>query len=265
MRNDYVIDLETKYSFDEVGGRDRFADLGVSYIGLYSYRDDKLFGFRENELSRMDDILKEADRVIGFNIINFDLPVLQPHVATDLSKIPVLDIFDDVTTFLGHRIGLGALAKATLGDDKLGHGLDSLKWYREGNWEQLEKYCLQDVRLTRDLYEFGKKHGHLLFDSLVDGRRVAVPVKWNTVPESEIMARIEEAFKNSRVLEIDYISREDAGDGHQKIRKIEVKKILGGTLEAYCHLRKDVRRFRIGRIIDARLSAEISRVGQSLF
>ena len=52
MLNDYVIDLETKYSFDEVGGRENFAALGVSYIGLYSYAEDNFFGFRENEMEK---------------------------------------------------------------------------------------------------------------------------------------------------------------------------------------------------------------------
>ncbi|MDO8560949.1 MAG: WYL domain-containing protein [bacterium] len=265
MRNDYVFDLETKYSFDEVGGRDHLTDLGVSYIGLYSYREDKFFGFRENELDKLNSIFGEADRVIGFNINNFDLPVLAPHVSVDLTKIPALDIFDDVTKVLGHRIGLDALSKATLGAEKLGHGLDSLKWYREGDWERLEKYCLQDVRLTRDLYEFGKAKGYLMFDSNYNGKRVSVPVKWNHAPEAEILSRINEAVKEKKALEIDYVSREDSGGGYQKKRKIEVRQILGDSVEAYCHFRKDVRRFRLGRILDARVLNEPAQLIQTLF
>lgn len=265
MRNDYVFDLETKYSFDEVGGRNNLTALGISYIGFYSYRDDKFFGFRDNELDGLNSVLESADCLIGFNIRQFDLPVLQPHVAVDLSKIPSLDIFEDVTARLGHRIGLDSLAKATLGAAKLGHGLDSLKWYREGDWERLEQYCLQDVRLTRDLYEFGKKNGHLLFDSIIDGKRVAVPVKWNFPSEEEIRKCAEEAAMKNRALEIEYISREDAGDGHRKKRKIEVRKVVGDTIEAYCHLRKDVRNFRIGRILGARLLDEPAGSVQTLF
>ena len=265
MPNDYVIDLETKYSFAEVGGRDRLTDLGVSYIGLYSYAQDKFFGFRDNELERLNSILAEADRLIGFNIVYFDLPVLAPHVGVDLSKIPVLDIFDDVTRTLGHRIGLDALSKATLGAEKLGHGLDSLVWYRAGNWQKLEEYCLQDVRLTRDLYEYGKKKGFLLFDSIIDGKRVSVPVKWNYAGTPEILSRITEAIKNRRALEIDYVSREDGGGGHQKTRKIEARQILGDTVEAYCHLRRDVRHFKLGRILDARILDETYNLPQSLF
>lgn len=265
MRNDYVIDLETKYSFDEVGGRNNLTALGVSFIGLYSYRDDKFFGFRENELEKLNDVFESADRVIGFNIRQFDLPVLQPHVTVNLSKIPTLDIFEDVTARLGHRIGLDSLSKATLGAAKFGHGLDSLKWYRAGDWEQLERYCLQDVRLTRDLYEFGKANGHLLFDSIIDGKRVAVPVKWGFSSEDEIRKRAEEAVLKNMALEIEYVSREDAGDGYHKKRKIEVRKIFDDTIEAYCHLRKDVRNFRIGRILEARLLDEPAGSVQTLF
>lgn len=265
MRKEYVFDLETKYSFDEVGGRDRMADLGVSYIGFYAYHADEFFGFRENELEKLNPLLQDADLLIGFNINGFDLPVLSPHVSVDLKKIPVVDIFDDVVAVAGHRVGLESLAVATLGARKLGHGLDALKWHRAGDWENLEKYCLQDVRLTRDLYEYGKKHGHLLFNSIIDGRNVAVPVKWNFSPDDEVRARLADAFEQGKAVEIDYVSREDAGEGFQKTRKVEVRKIFNETVEAYCHLRKDVRQFRIGRILNARILQEAASAPRTLF
>ena len=265
MRNDYVIDLETRYSFDEVGGRDNFAALGVSYIGLYSYRDDKFFGFRENELEKLNPILEKADRIIGFNVLHFDLPVLRPHVSVDLFGLPVLDIMDDVTAVLGFRAGLGALSKATLGKDKLGKGLDSLVWYRAGDWARLEEYCLQDVRLTRDLYEYGKEHGHLLFDSFGEGKRIAIPVKWNFTPDENIRVLLKDALDRQKAMEIDYVSREDAGDGYFKKRKVEIRQLLDDSIEAYCHLRKDVRHFRIGRILGVRVLDESFQAPQTLF
>jgi hypothetical protein len=55
------------------------------------------------------------------------------------------------------------LVSATLGRKKLGSGLDALKYFKAGQMDKLKEYCLEDVRLTRDLYEYGKQHGKLLY------------------------------------------------------------------------------------------------------
>ena len=49
-------------------------------------------------------------------------------------------------------------------------------FYKEGKWDELKKYCLDDVRITRDLYEYGKKHGEIYY--LAPFGRRAVKVNW---------------------------------------------------------------------------------------
>jgi len=46
--------------------------------------------------------------------------------------------------------------------------------FREGKMDELCDYCLQDVRLTRDLYEYGKKHGKLLYENKLGKGEIAV-------------------------------------------------------------------------------------------
>ncbi|OHA09124.1 MAG: hypothetical protein A3B37_01105 [Candidatus Sungbacteria bacterium RIFCSPLOWO2_01_FULL_59_16] len=267
MRNEIVLDLETK-SAPRRGEERNLASLGISVAGIWSSADDRFRAFREPELPVLARLLRDADRIIGFFIHRFDLPVLQPHLDVDVRELPTLDIFDDVTAKLGHRVSLASLSKATLGEDKSGHGLDAVAWYREGKWAKLEEYCLNDVRLTRDLYRFGREHGHLRFESYVDDKVVSVPVSWGMPEEGEIRSLVERARAERRALEIDYISREDAGGGFRKTRKIEIKNITENELEAYDHLRGEVRRFRIGRIAAARLLDEPAQarfVAQPLF
>lgn len=265
--NEVVLDLETKNAPER--GEDRpLGALGVSVAGVWSSVDDRFRAFREGDFATLASVLKNADLLIGFFINRFDLPVLQPYFNFDLSALPVLDIFDEVAAKLGHRISLASLAKATLGEGKSGHGLDAVRWYREGNWEKLEEYCLNDVRLTRDLYRYGQTHGHLRFESFVDGKTVAVPVSWGMADAEEVRRLVGRAKDEAKVLEITYVSREDAGDGFSKTRKIEVRTIDGDEIDAYDHLRKDIRKFRIGRIISARLLDEPAKerlVPQSLF
>lgn len=268
MRNEIVLDLETKRAPSNWGERD-LASVGVSVVGTWFSANDQFRIFRESEISsELAPLLKAADRTIGFFITKFDLPVLQSYVDFDLRELPVLDIFDDVTAKLGHRVSLASLAKATLNAAKSGHGLDAVRWFEEGNWEKLEEYCTQDVRLTRDLYHYGRDKGHLLFESFVDGKTVSVPVSWGMADEVEIRNLVEQARAERRVLEIDYVSRENAGEGFLKTRKIEIQSVSGDDISAYDHLRQDVRKFRIGRIVAARILKEsvLPRpVAQSLF
>lgn len=268
MRKEIVLDLETKRVPQDWGRREELKNLGVSVVGVWLSADDSFRIFREQDLPELSLLLKNTDRLIGFAVKKFDLPVLEPYLDFDLGEVPLLDMFEDVSAKLGHRISLASLAQATLGAEKTGHGLEAVQWFREGNWAKLEEYCLQDVRLTRDLYQFGKKNGYLLFESLIDKKTVSVPVAWGLPDESEIRSLVTRAFNDGKAVEIDYVSRENSGEGFLKTRRIEIRTIKGDNIEAYDHLRGDIRNFRLGRIVGARLLNEPvgpRPVAQSLF
>ncbi|MEK7465036.1 MAG: WYL domain-containing protein [Patescibacteria group bacterium] len=270
MRKEVVLDIETKTAPANGEGSERgLSSLGVSVAGIWSSHDQKFRAIREEQIaSELGPILKSADLVIGFFINRFDLPVLKTHLDFDIRDLPVLDIFDDVTAKLGHRVSLASLAQATLGEGKTGHGLEAIGWYQAGDWKRLEEYCLNDVRLTRDLYEYGTRRGHLLFESYIDRKTVSVPVSWGMADEDEIRSLVRLAASERRALEIDYVSRENAGDGFLKTRKIEIQAVRGDEIEAFDHLRGEVRMFRVGRIVGARLLDEPVKerlVAQSLF
>jgi DEAD/DEAH box helicase domain-containing protein len=169
-----VFDVETKKAFDEVGGY--FPEkLGVSISGVY-FNDGEgqefYKGYREEEFPEMFKLFERADRIVGFNTISFDMPALQPYYVGNLLSLPNFDIMAEVEKVIGHRVSLDALAKETLGEQKIGHGLDALTYYHEGNWELLEKYCLQDVKVTKMLYDYGLEHKKLMFKN-----------KWNSLIE----------------------------------------------------------------------------------
>jgi len=58
------------------------------------------------------------------------------------------------------------LASATLGKGKTGTGLDAYHFYKQGQLDKLTEYCLNDVRLTRDLYLHAREHGILKYPDL---------------------------------------------------------------------------------------------------
>lgn len=161
-----VLDIETKNTFHEVG-ENNFDALEVSLIGIYSYNQDNFFAFKENEIAEAMEMIKNAGMIIGFSISRFDLLVLQKHfgksaLGGDIFSIPRLDILDEIEFNLGKRVGLDILAKANLGYGKNGHSLDAGILYREAKIEELKRYCLNDVKITKELYELAKKQGYLM-------------------------------------------------------------------------------------------------------
>lgn len=188
---DIVFDVETKRSFDEVGGRTFFDKLGVSVVCAYVYGEDKYLSFEEHEIPAFEKLLLSAGRVIGFNIHYFDLPVLKPYLALNTKTLPTLDLMEAVEDGVGFRVSLDNLAETTLGARKSGDGLQALRWYKEGKIEEIKKYCLKDVELTRNLYEFGLKNGHILFYSRDAGGRVAIPVAWSRPQNLEVKKNVQ--------------------------------------------------------------------------
>lgn len=174
-----VLDIETKNTFADVGGQENLTDLKISFVGAYSYAQNKYLSFFENELNKLELVLKNAGLIIGFSSNRFDIPILNKYYNFNVSAIESLDILEDIETKLGHRISLDQLAFTNLRTRKTGHGLDAIKFYKEGRLEDLKNYCLQDVKLTKDLYELGKNQGHLLVPTNHGADIVKVLFNWH--------------------------------------------------------------------------------------
>jgi DEAD/DEAH box helicase domain-containing protein len=154
-------DLETKRTFQEVGGRENLSRLGVSCAVIFREEDGRYISFTEEQIGALVDELISASLIIGFNLIRFDYPVLSAYTEKELFSLPTLDILKEVERGLGFRLSLSHLSSATLGKKKKGDGLDAIRWYKEGKMDKLIEYCRYDVQITKEIYEFGKKNGFL--------------------------------------------------------------------------------------------------------
>ncbi|MCI0476423.1 MAG: hypothetical protein L0Y55_09265, partial [Anaerolineales bacterium] len=72
---------------------------------------------------------------------------------------------------------LDALAGATLGASKSADGLLAIQWFREGKIDQLIAYCRDDVAITKQLFEFGRDNGYVLYPDR-SRRKQRVSVAW---------------------------------------------------------------------------------------
>jgi DEAD/DEAH box helicase domain-containing protein len=172
-----VFDLETQRSFDDVGGRSQLHRLGVSVGVSYRYDRDEFKTYTEDSISELVALLQSADLVIGYNIKGFDYEVLRGYTEANLRALPTLDLMYELEGRLGFRPKLESVVSATLGTGKTADGLQALKWWREGEIEKIAEYCTEDVRVTRDLFEFGKRNRFVLV-SRFGGKPRQVEVDW---------------------------------------------------------------------------------------
>ncbi len=163
MLKKIVLDLETQKSFEDVGGRGKNHLLKVSVCGIYDYSQDRYLVYEESELPKLAPLLQSADQIIGFNIKQFDFAVLQPYMNFDLSTVPYYDILEEIEKAIGHRIKLESVAQGTIGSGKSGNGLEALLYYKNGRMDLLKKYCLDDVRVTKAVYDYALKNQKLMY------------------------------------------------------------------------------------------------------
>jgi DEAD/DEAH box helicase domain-containing protein len=171
-----VLDLETQKEFAEVGGRGKNHLLKVSVCGIYDYSADKYSIYEEGELTKLAPLLQTADLIIGFNIIDFDFEVLQPYLNFDLNETPCYDLLQEVDKVLGHRINLQSIAQGTLGTGKSGNGKEAILYYKNKRFDLLKKYCLDDVKITKQLYDYALKNQKLLYKDFFKVKEIPIKV-----------------------------------------------------------------------------------------
>ncbi len=157
-----VFDIETSNIFSDVGKNDPSL-LDISIVGVYDSTTDTYSAFEQHEFSKMWPIFERADVLIGFNSEHFDMPLLNKYYAGDLTKIHHVDILKEIKNTFGRRMKLDQIAEGTLGIRKSGHGLEAVTWWRNGEKEKVKKYCLDDVKITKDVYDYARTHNALKF------------------------------------------------------------------------------------------------------
>jgi len=153
---------------------------GLEIEGLTSHQSEHAFGIdtegNEQEeaqalkdfLALMSDFDPECDLLVGHNIINFDLPFifqrcLANHIAAkpfiDLSEFNVRGVYDTMRGWW-----LGSRNRVALDDVAWALGIESSKTgevegskvfdlYQAGKLAEIREYNLNDVRVTRKVYE----------------------------------------------------------------------------------------------------------------
>ena len=190
-----IFDLETLKLPEEIdGGWDHPAGLQFGVATIYSYEKDQYFFFAPHQQQDCINFL-EKQTVVTFNGNRFDYCVLlsDDNVFVDnqgivcmsdgVGSVPLLksiDLFELVVCskfgtvtveeafakygkiggVLDGTINLNAICEATLAKTKSGRGQDAPLLIREGRWQDIFAYNLQDVRVLRKLFEYVGNMGY---------------------------------------------------------------------------------------------------------
>ncbi len=174
-----TFDIETKNFFQDVGSNDPTA-LDISVVCIHDSLTNEYTSYFEEDFKKLWPILEQSDMLITWNGDHFDIPLLNKYYPGDLKKIKSLDLMKEVQKVLGRRLKLDGVGEATLNRNKSGHGIEAVEWWRNGELDKLVKYCIDDVRLTRELYDYALANGLLKYKELGEIKNIKLDTStWN--------------------------------------------------------------------------------------
>ena len=172
-----TFDIETIGEF--IGGARALDNLELTICCIHDSETDTYDSFLKEDLPRLWKILEHTDALVGYNSDHFDIPILNKYYPGDLTKIRSIDILKEILNVLGRRVRLDAVAEGTLGKKKSGSGLQAMQWWKEGNIEKLREYCLRDVEVTKEIFDYALENNLLKFKELGIKKEVKLDTsKW---------------------------------------------------------------------------------------
>ncbi len=145
-------------------------NMGISVLGAYDFVDERYRVICEDNKEEWLDLINDRDLIVSFNGIKFDNEVVKHVWGYEVPLEKNYDILVEMwrakgfnpdafvnETHGGH--GLDVTCKANGLQSKTGHGAFApIEWQR-GNIGHVIDYCLQDVKLTKELFEAIMEYG----------------------------------------------------------------------------------------------------------
>ncbi len=142
-------------------GWEDFKGMGISVICAYASWEDSYHIYLDDNLLSFQELVNQADEIVGFNSLSFDDPLC---IAHGIKVKTTYDLLCQVRIAAGmppHYVkgvtlkgySLEALAQANFGYGKAKMNELAPELWQQGQRGQVIDYCLKDVTLTRKLYE----------------------------------------------------------------------------------------------------------------
>ena len=174
-----AIDIETKNMSHEIGGWNNTHMFQVSTVATWDgnkgvvYVDEPVDCFAKTGIEvkplsvlkyDLDEHYENGGRLLGHNIVSFDLPVLRDSmdiycINKYMKEKQYIDTSHYLTKQFGERFRLNNLVHHTLGDEKMYDSLDAPRLWKQGEYDEVAKYCMKDTVLVYDLWKHGQENG----------------------------------------------------------------------------------------------------------
>lgn len=133
--------------------------------------------YEESGVESLLQTLNKFDKIVGYNIINFDYLVLEPYDKLDTLKElsqKTLDLFQIIKQETKQYPSLNDLAKLNLGLKKTEDSKQIPRMWSQGKKRRVKKYCYNDVKILKHIYEFGLKNKKIRYYTKSYGNIIGV-------------------------------------------------------------------------------------------
>lgn len=139
-----------------------YANMGISIICAYDYVEERYRVFCKDNFDLFYTLTQNRELLIGFNNVGFDNKVLRltNNRCYDILREIWISLGLDPNVFAYHTHGgysLNEMCKINNIGTKTGHGASAPILWQRGEIGAVIDYCLNDVKLTKDLFELSQK------------------------------------------------------------------------------------------------------------
>lgn len=138
----------------------RRGECGVSALVVWDTSTERYHLYDASTLEQAVEHLNAADQIVTWNGRDFDVPIIEALTGSTITTkhIDLLEMVWQALRTKQKGYKLGAVAYRTLGLTKNGEGESAPSLVKQDRWAELFDYALNDVHITRRLWEHIKKN-----------------------------------------------------------------------------------------------------------
>ena len=173
----YIIDIQTRKTYEDVGGKKGTYQMGISYAALLNHDTDEITVYTEQDINMLINNIFSSRLVVGLSLKKFIYQVLSGYGNSDFENIRSLDVLDYLRKKIIRRPSIEELLSGTLDINRSIDNMKIARLFKEGKSDEVRQITIQNVKDLNSIYTFGKQRGHVFINDDT-GQRWKISVCW---------------------------------------------------------------------------------------
>jgi hypothetical protein len=173
----YIVDLQTRKTYEDVGGKKNTAKMGVSFAALLNHDTNDISVHTEKDVNTLLDRIFSSRLIVGLNLKKFIYPVLSGYHNANFERIKSLDILEYLRKKIIRKPTSDELFWGTLGINLTIDHNKIARLFKEDKFQEIKQITIDNVQALNSVYSFGRQKGHV-FISDQTGQRWKISVIW---------------------------------------------------------------------------------------